>query len=260
MNINVENLTMTFLSHEKSIDTVPVLDNITFKQDIKTMAIIGPSGGGKSTFIRILGGLQAPTSGRVTVGGLEVFSDTDSSKKSNTAEHLIGYRKKIGFVFQNGGLFNHLTGFQNIEIPLVQVHGYTPSAARERSEELLGRFGLLDDASKRPANLSGGQRQRIGIARAIAAKPSLLFLDEPTSALDPEYTVEVLDMVNELKSEGLNFIIVTHEMGFARRACDTVAFLAGRKMTEYGQSEQMFKDPQTPELQQFLAKLLEWGD
>ncbi|MCH3918493.1 MAG: ATP-binding cassette domain-containing protein [Spirochaetia bacterium] len=257
MNIEIKDLAMQFPAKQKKIRNAPVLKDVCFKENITTMAIIGPSGGGKSTLIRILAGLQTPTGGSVKIGDTTVFP-LDATERDNKMDPLSGYRKKIGFVFQNGGLFKHLTGFENIELPLVQVHGYSPEAAHERAVELLGRFGLLDDAGKLPANLSGGQQQRISIARAISAKPSLLYLDEPTSALDPEYTVEVLDMVNELKEEGLNFIIVTHEMGFARRACDTVAFLDQGTLMEYGKSEQIFTQPATESLRHFLDKLLEW--
>ena len=125
--------------------------------------------------------------------------------------------------------------------------------------ELLARFGLKDDWKKKPAELSGGQQQRVAIARAVAAKPKLLLLDEPTSALDPEYTTEVLDIIHELKNEGLDFIIVTHEMGFARHACDKAAFLCEGTLMEYGESGQIFAQPKTEKLRRFLGKLLEWN-
>ena len=124
--------------------------------------------------------------------------------------------------------------------------------------DLLTRFGLEEDILKKPAALSGGQQQRVAIARAIAARPNLLLLDEPTSALDPEYTTEVLDIVNELKQEGMDFIIVTHEMGFARHACEKAAFLCEGRLMEYGPSETLFHQPETEQLQGFLGKLLEW--
>ena len=127
------------------------------------------------------------------------------------------------------------------------------------AHDLLERLGLADSAAKRPAQLSGGQKQRVAIARALAARPRLLLLDEPTSALDPEFTTEVLDVVRDLKEAGTRFIIVTHEMGFARHACDTVAFLYGGRLLEHGPSERLFDNPRTPELQHFLSRLLEWS-
>ena len=227
-----------------------ILKSMDFNEDIHTLAIIGPSGGGKSTLLRIIGGLIPFSSGELSVGETVV---------SNDEKHLEKYRKDIGFVFQQGGLFSHMSALENISIPLVKVHGYSIEDANKIGIELLTRFGLLSDKDKRPKELSGGQQQRVAIARAIAPKPKILLLDEPTSALDPEYTTEVLDIVNELKNDGMDFIIVTHEMGFARHACDNVMFLYDGKLMEYGESNQIFSNPKTPELSNFLGKLLEWN-
>ena len=227
-----------------------VLKPMDFLDDIHTLAIIGPSGGGKSTLLRILGGLLAPTTGRVAVGGDELPTDETALQK---------YRKNLGFVFQQGGLFRHLSAMENIALPLEQVHGYTKQEARRRAEELLERFGLHADRKKKPGALSGGQQQRVAIARAVAARPRLLLLDEPTSALDPEYTNEVLDVIHELKSEGMDFVIVTHEMGFARHACEKVAFLCEGSLLEYGDSASLFARPKTRQLADFLSRLLEWN-
>lgn len=231
-------------------DNRVVLRPMDFADDIHTLAIIGPSGGGKSTLLRIIGGLIPPTGGDLIV---------DGEKVSFEEAALPLYRRKLGFVFQQGGLFRHMSAKDNITVPLIHVHGYSQAAAEERAMELLKRFGLGDDAHKKPAALSGGQQQRIAIARAIAAKPKLLLLDEPTSALDPEYTTEVLDIVSELKDEGLDFIIVTHEMGFARHACEKVAFLCEGTLMEYGDSKDLFQSPKTRQLSGFLGKLLEWN-
>lgn len=230
-------------------DTV-VLDGIDFDDEVTTLAIIGPSGGGKSTLLRILGGLLVPSSGRVLLDGEPVPHDEET---------LVHYRASLGFVFQDGGLFHHLTAHENIALPLRTVHGLSADEASARADELLKRFGLEGEGDKRPAQLSGGQRQRVAIARAVAPRPRMLLLDEPTSALDPEYTTEVLDLLRDLKDEGTRFITVTHEMGFARHACDKVAFLSGGKLAEYGESEQIFLAPKTPELKRFLGKLLEWS-
>jgi len=227
-----------------------ILNDINFRDDIRTLSIIGPSGSGKSTLLRILGGLIPPSSGRICMNGDDVpFSESE----------LIHYRKKIGFVFQQGGLFKHLTGLQNIAVPLIKVHGFSEKEAKDRALNLLERFGLHEDAHKKPGALSGGQQQRIAIARAIAPKPEILLLDEPTSALDPEYTTQVLDMINELKQEGINFIIVTHEMGFAWHACVKVMFLHYGNILEAGLSREVFANPKTPQLRQFLSKLLGWN-
>ena len=227
-----------------------VLKPMDFSDDIHTLAIIGPSGGGKSTLLRILGGLLLPTAGRVIVGGEELPTDESALQK---------YRSRLGFVFQQGGLFRHLSAIENISLPLEKVHGYTRQEADRRAEELLERFGLGADGKKKPGTLSGGQQQRVAIARAVAARPKLLLLDEPTSALDPEYTNEVLDVIHELKNEGMDFVIVTHEMGFARHACEKVAFLCEGSLLEYGDSTSVFTQPKTHQLDRFLSRLLEWN-
>ena len=233
----------------KSFDGVEVLRGVDFDADVTALAVIGPSGGGKSTLLRIVGGLLAPTSGTLRVDGATVDFREDS---------LRAYRATLGFVFQDGGLFHHLSALENVALPLRVVHGVAAEEAHARACELLERLGLAAQQDKRPAQLSGGQKQRVAIARALAARPRLLLLDEPTSALDPEYTTEVLDVVRDLKEAGTRFIIVTHEMGFARRACDNVAFLYDGRLLEYGSSERIFDHPETPELTRFLSRLLEW--
>lgn len=249
MQVMINDLTKVFP------DGKIVLDQVNLRDEVNTLAIIGPSGGGKSTLLRILGGLLPQSSGGFSLDGMGV---SDSSE-TQTKEALRGYRKKIGFVFQQNGLFSHLTALENITVPLRKVHGYSKEDALQRGNELLKQFGLQEDSYKKPSKLSGGQQQRISIARAISAKPNYLLLDEPTSALDPEYTTEVLDTVNILKKEGIQFIVVTHEMGFARHACEKVAFLNQGKLWEYGSSENLFTNPETPELQRFFGKLLEWN-
>ncbi|MCL1981731.1 MAG: amino acid ABC transporter ATP-binding protein [Clostridiales bacterium] len=222
-----------------------VLDYVNFNDDVDTLALIGRSGCGKSTLLRILGGLIPASGGTVCLDGEPVSEDER-------------HRKKIGFVFQQGGLFSHLSALDNITLPLVKVHGFSKSKAQERAFELLDRFGLAGEAGKKPSQLSGGQKQRIAIARAVAPKPRMLLLDEPTSALDPEYTTEVLDMIRELKDEKLSFIIATHEMGFALHACEKMVFLYDGKIAEYGESREVFANPKTSELKEFLSKILEW--
>lgn len=242
MRISLNGLRKTFGNQE-------VLKGINFEEEITTLALIGPSGGGKSTLLRIIGGLETPTSGTVAVAG----------KRVHYAERsLPNYRASLGFVFQHSGLFDHLSARDNIALPLHIVHGLPEDEARQRAETLLARLGLSEQAEKHPADLSGGERQRVAIARAIAPKPALLLFDEPTSALDPEYTAEVLDVINSLKKEGTRFLIVTHEMGFARRVCDRVAFLSGGLILERGDSEQVFTAPRSKELRRFLGKLSQW--
>ena len=239
MRIEINNLLKSFDGNTM------VINDISFRDDIKTLALIGRSGCGKSTLLRILGGLIPSSGGTVLLDGEEAVDSEN-------------YRKKIGFVFQQGGLFSHLSAEENITLPLIKVHGLSKEQARERAYSLLNRFDLRNEAGKKPSQLSGGQKQRVAIARAVAPKPKILLLDEPTSALDPEYTTEVLNMVRELKNEKMSFIIATHEMGFALHACDKVIFLNDGKIWEHGESKQTFMSPQTPELKAFLSKLLEW--
>lgn len=234
----------------KNFGTQAVLRGIDFDEDVTTLALIGPSGGGKSTLLRIIGGLESPTSGTVRVDGTEV---------NYHARSLPQYRATLGFVFQHAGLFDHLSALENIALPLRAVHHMGGEKAEELARSLLDRFGLGAAASKHPAWLSGGERQRVAIARAIAPEPKLLLLDEPTSALDPEYTAEVLDLIEGLQRQGTRFVIVTHEMGFARQVCDKVAFLSDGVIGEYGKSSSVFADPQSPSLQRFLSKLSQWS-
>ena len=243
MRIKLDRLTKAFGDHM-------VLDHIDFEDDFSTLAVIGSSGGGKSTLLRILAGLIPPTSGHAMLDG--------KSPVGKTADQL-AYRRQLGFVFQQNGLLKHLTAIENITMPLIKVHGLGKAEAEKRAKDLLIRFGLEKERDKYPYALSGGQSQRIAIARAIAPNPVLLLLDEPTSALDPEYTVEVLDMIRELKEEGRNFIIVTHEMGFARKACEKTMFLHEGRISEYGLSDRLFASPATDSLKKFLATLLEWN-
>lgn len=247
---NRESLRLVLNDINMAFGDVEVLRDLCFDEEVTALAIIGPSGGGKSTLLRILGGLLTPTSGTMALNG-EVISFDESS--------LLEYRKRIGFVFQDGALFHHMTALENVVVPLKVVHGFDEGKAQERANSLLERLGVADERDKHPAQLSGGQKQRVSIARAIAPSPELLLLDEPTSALDPEYTTEVLDVIRDLKDAGTRFIIVTHEMGFARHACDDVAFLYDGRLLEYGSSKRIFDDPETPELRRFLSRLLEWS-
>ena len=244
MKIELKSVTKSFSDRNE------VLRDITVEEDFGALAIIGPSGSGKSTLLRILGGLILPTSGEVIIDGQRLQFEE---------KYLIGHRRNVGFVFQAKGLFNHLTGRQNITMPLIHVHGYGKKEADDVADMLLERFDLMNDADKLPAELSGGQQQRIAIARAVATRPKLLLLDEPTSALDPELTNEVLDMIKELRNEGLNIILVTHEMGFAKKACDKIFFLYEGRLLERGSSYEFFSSPKTPQSAAFLSKILEWN-
>ena len=227
-----------------------VLDGVSLSlEKVHTLVLIGPSGGGKSTLLRILAGLEYPDSGEVEINGERVdFRE----------EVLPAHRRTIGTVFQAFNLFPHLTALENITLALEKVHGYSAAQAEETARLHLARFRLEAHAAKRPAELSGGQRQRVAIARAIAIKPRLLLFDEPTSALDPEMTAEVLDVITELREEGRDFILVTHEMGFARQIADHVALLADGRIAEAGPVAQVFDQPASEAARSFLAKILKY--
>lgn len=243
MKLRLEQVSKSFNGHR-------VLDNVSLSlEKVHTLVLIGPSGGGKSTLLRIIAGLEAPTAGRVEINGDAVIYNE---------LNLLKHRRTIGTVFQAFNLFPHLTAERNITLPLEMVHGRTPEEATETARELLARFRLADHAHKKPAELSGGQRQRIAIARAIAIKPKLLLFDEPTSALDPEMTAEVLDLIFELREEGRDFLLVTHEMGFARRVADQVALLAEGRIVEIGEVKQVFEEPRSQACKEFLARVLKY--
>jgi polar amino acid transport system ATP-binding protein len=234
----------------KRFDGHVVLDGISLSlEKVHTLALIGPSGGGKSTLLRIIGGLEYPDSGGVEINSEPVVF---------TEEALLRHRRTVGTVFQSFNLFPHLTALRNITLPLEKVHGLAPAAADAIARQLLERFRLPEHAGKRPAEMSGGQRQRVAIARAISSKPKLLLFDEPTSALDPEMAAEVLDAIQELREEGRDLILVTHEMGFARRVADQVAFLAGGRIVEAGDASQVFEHPASEQTRAFLAKVLKY--
>ena len=209
--------------------------------------IIGPSGSGKSTFLRCLNLLEIPTSGEV------IFDGTDITKaKKNIDEH----RRKMGMVFQHFNLFPHKTVLQNMTLAPMKVKKMSKEQAEAKALQLLKRVGLEDRANAYPIQLSGGQKQRVAIVRALMMEPEVMLFDEPTSALDPEMVGEVLEVIRELAESGMTMVIVTHEMGFAREVAKRVVFMADGKIVEEGTPEQIFGNPQSPRLQDFLKKVL----
>jgi len=226
------------------------LDGVSLQlSDARSVVLIGPSGGGKSTLLRVLAGLEVPDEGGVEIDGVPLTYDEQS---------LIRHRRGIGTVFQSFNLFPHLTALENVTLPLVQAHGYGKVSAREYAMELFKRFQLEAHAGKRPFELSGGQQQRVAIVRAVAVKPRFLLFDEPTSALDPEMTAEVLDVIAELRAQGRELILVTHEMGFAKRVAEHCLFLTAGRILESGPVRQLFSEPQTEELRGFLGRVLKY--
>ena len=217
--------------------------------EFQSLAIVGPSGGGKTTLLRLIAGLTTPESGSLSINGQPI----DYSE-----EALLAHRRGIGTVFQAYNLFPHLSARENVMLPLVKVHGLATLEARDVVDTLFERFHLSAHAEQRPAELSGGQQQRVAIVRAIAIKPRFLIFDEPTSALDPEMTAEVLDFIAELRNEGRNLIIVTHNMGFAREVSDRCVFVAEGRALEEGHSREVFGNPRHPLLVNFLARVLRY--
>jgi polar amino acid transport system ATP-binding protein len=234
----------------KSFDGQAVLNEVSLRLDqTHTLVLIGPSGGGKTTLLRIIAGLEHPDTGEVVINDEALIFEEES---------LLKHRRSVGTVFQAFNLFPHLTALQNVTLPLEKVHGYSPTEAGEIARQLLARFRLEGHTSKQPAELSGGQRQRVAIARAVAIKPKLLLFDEPTSALDPEMTAEVLDVIQELRAEGRDLVLVTHEMGFARQAADQIAVLVEGRIVEFGPGAQVLENPQSERCREFLARVLKY--
>ena len=241
MRLTIKDLTQTF-------GTTRVLDKLSLKTGpVHALVLVGPSGGGKSTLLRILAGLDTPTSGTVT------FDDTVLQPDEVS---LRIYRRTVGTVFQSYNLFPHLSARENLILPLVHVHGKSREEALSKIEEPLKRFHLHEHASKRPAELSGGQNQRIAILRAMIVEPKRLFLDEPTSALDPEMTAEVLDMIESLKESGTDFVLVTHAMNFARRVADEIAFIGDGSALAHGPANIVFENPENSRVATFFEQVL----
>ena len=232
----------------KSFGSLNVLTGVNETiQKGEVVSIIGPSGGGKSTFLRCLNLLEVPEKGHIFFEGKEI-----TGKKVDIDLH----RQKMGMVFQHFNVFPHLTVAQNITLAPVLLKKKTQAEADAQAAELLKRVGLFDKYDEMPSNLSGGQKQRLAIVRALAMEPDVMLFDEPTSALDPEMVGEVLDVIKGLVDSGMTCVIVTHEMRFAREVSHRVLFMAEGNILEEGTPEQIFDHPQHPRLQDFLAKVL----
>ena len=210
-----------------------------------TVSIVGPSGSGKSTLLRTLNRLHEPDSGDILLGGRSVLRDDPDE-----------LRKRIGMVFQHFNLFPHLSVLKNVALAPDKLRGLSADAARDLALTQLDRVGLKHKAAARPAMLSGGQQQRVAIARALAMAPQVMFFDEATSALDPEMVKGILQLITDLGADGMTMIVVTHEMGFARSASDTVVFMDHGKVLESGPPEQIFEAAKTERLQRFLSQVL----
>jgi polar amino acid transport system ATP-binding protein len=246
MHVEISNVTKRFGGRT-------VLDDISLRIEAgQTVAMIGPSGAGKSTLLRSINGLNTFDSGTIRVGD-HVLEPNHNNQSAQAAREV---RRVFGMIFQDFQLFPHLTAVQNIMEAPRAVLKMTKPAAQDRALKLLARVGLEDRADAYPSELSGGQKQRVAIARAMAMEPRGLLCDEITSALDPELKSEVLVVLESLKREGLTLILVTHEIGFARRAADRVVVLAGGKIVEDGPPQQVIDNPQAPRTQQFLRQMM----
>ena len=232
----------------KSFGELQVLKGLNetfYKGDVA--AVIGPSGSGKSTFIRCLNLLEQPTSGSIFFEGTDI-----TAKGFDVNKH----RQKVGMVFQQFNLFNNLSILDNVTISMEKVKHVSHAEAEAKAMALLKRVGLDSKAGSFPSQLSGGQKQRIAIVRALAMEPDVLLFDEPTSALDLEMVGEVLQVISDLAAEGITMVVVTHEMGFARKVANRVLFMDGGQIAEQGTPEEIFEHPQNPRTKEFLSKVI----
>ena len=233
---------------EKSFGKIEVLKGINTEiHKGEVVVIIGPSGSGKSTFLRTLNLLEEPTGGRILFEGVDI-----TDPKININKH----RQKMGMVFQQFNLFPNMTVLKNMTLAPVKLKKATKAEAEERATKLLERIGLADRANAYPSQLSGGQKQRVAIVRALCMQPDVMLFDEPTSALDPEMVGEVLDVMKNLANDGMTMAVVTHEMGFAREVADRVLFIDEGIIMEEGTPEEVFGNPKSPRLKDFLSKVI----
>lgn len=237
MNLKIKNLS-------KSFGGELVLDNLNLEIDnVHAMAIIGSSGGGKTTLLRIIAGLEKPDSGQVFVNGKEIIFEE---------KFLHDYRKTVGMVFQSFNLFPHFSASKNITVPLEKVHHLSKQEAKAKSDKLLEKFELSEHKDKLPSQLSGGQRQRVAIARALSINPQFLLLDEPTSALDPSLTKGIIRTIETLRRENKDLMLVTHEMAFAKKACDYFVFIKDGVIADHGDKDTFFSEHGSKVLDEFL--------
>ncbi|MBA3281836.1 MAG: amino acid ABC transporter ATP-binding protein [Acidimicrobiia bacterium] len=213
----------------------------------EVVVVIGPSGSGKSTLCRVINRLEPIEGGTITIDGVPLPME---------GKALARLRADVGMIFQSFNLFAHKSVLDNVTLGPIKVRGIGKAKAEARGRELLERVGLSDQADKMPVQLSGGQQQRVAIARALAMDPKVLLVDEPTSALDPEMVNEVLDVLTALAKDGMTMVVVTHEMGFARRVANRVVFMADGQILEIAPPDEFFTNPTTPRAKDFLSKIL----
>ncbi len=246
--MNADNVLIKTEGLEKAFGNVQVLKGISTEiHKGEVVVIIGPSGSGKSTFLRTLNLLEEPTGGKIYFEGTDI-----TDPKININKH----RQKMGMVFQQFNLFPHMTVLKNMTLAPMKLLKLSKADAEKRATELLNRVGLADRASAYPSQLSGGQKQRVAIVRALCMQPDVMLFDEPTSALDPEMVGEVLGVMKKLADDGMTMAVVTHEMGFAREVADRVLFIDEGIIMEEGAPEEIFGNPKSPRLKDFLSKVI----
>lgn len=232
----------------KSFGENLVLDGIDLRIDRgEAIVVAGPSGSGKSTMLRCINGLEPIDSGSISFDGQAIES---------AGRHIYGIRSQIGVVFQQFNLFPHMTVRDNIVLAPLEVKGIPKAEAEGRARDLLERVGIPEKADDYPADLSGGQQQRVAIARALAISPKLMLFDEPTSALDPEMIREVLDVMRDLARDGMTMVVVTHEMGFAREACDRIVFIDDGRIVEEAPPDEFFEAAKSKRAREFVDKII----
>ena len=246
--MTAENVLFDIKGLKKDFGKLEVLKGIdTTIQKGEVVVVIGPSGSGKSTFIRCLNLLETPTGG-------EIIFEGESITAKGYAAHK--HREKVGMVFQQFNLFNNLSVLDNITVSLKKVKKLSPEAAEEKAMALLKRVGLEEKAAAYPSQLSGGQKQRIAIVRSMAMEPDVMLFDEPTSALDPEMVGEVLSVIQDLAKDGVTMVVVTHEMGFAKKVGTRILFMDSGVIAEEGTPQQIFENPQNERTKDFLSKVI----
>lgn len=245
------------ISHlKKNFGELEVLSDISLDvEEGEVLAILGPSGSGKSTTLRCATLLETMDQGTLKIDGKTVAEDKDGKAVYVGKKELHKIKESIGLVFQNFNLFPHYTVLKNIMDAPVHVQKRNPEEVKKQAEELLAKVGLTDKADSYPCQLSGGQQQRVAIARALAMNPKILFFDEPTSALDPEITAGILKVLRQLAEEKTTMVIVTHEIGFARKVADRVIFMDGGVIVEEGKPEDVIDHPKNERTRTFLQKL-----
>ena len=246
--MTADNVLFEIKGLKKNFGDLEVLKGIhTTIRKGEVVVVIGPSGSGKSTFIRCLNLLETPTEGQI------IFEGSCINDKGYAVHK---HREKVGMVFQQFNLFNNLTILENVTISLKKVKKVPAPAAEEKARALLRRVGLEDKADAYPAQLSGGQKQRIAFVRGLAMEPDVMLFDEPCSALDPDMVGEVLSVIQDLAKEGVTMVVVTHEMGFAKKVGTRILFMDGGVIAEEGTPQQIFEDPQNERTKDFLSKVI----